>query len=126
MIKPIATITGKVKRNLGRGSKLGFPTANLAYDGELQDGIYLAYVSFENYKNLRSLAFIGAPETFDDPTRKLEVYIMEFNGDLYEKEIIVDLLKYTRENIKFPTKEALISQMEEDDRQARLFFDSIQ
>lgn len=121
-MQAIFTITGYVKRNLGRGSELGYPTANIDYSGDLEDGVYLSYVSFEDQTKLPSLSFIGAPETFNDSIRRLEVYILDFTGDLYDKQITVSLLKKTRGNMKFDNTETLIAQMKEDETNARKFF----
>lgn len=121
-MQAIFTITGYVKRNLGRGRELGYPTANIDYSGDLEDGVYLSYVSFEDQTKLPSLSFIGAPETFNDSIRRLEVYILDFTGDLYDKQITVSLLKKTRGNMKFDNTETLIAQMKEDETNARKFF----
>ena len=116
-------IKGTVYRDNGRGRDLGYPTANIVYSGNEKDGVYIAIVKIEGEKEqYSSLAFIGAAETFGESKRKLEVYIFDFNRDIYDKEIAVQLLRHTRGNIKFDSMESLVIQMKEDERQGREYF----
>ncbi len=116
-------IKGTVYRDNGRGRDLGYPTANILYNGNEKDGVYMAYVQIEREDSIYpALAFIGAAETFGETKRKLEVWILDFNRDIYDKEIAVELLKHTRGNIKFSSMEELIAQIKEDERQGREYF----
>ena len=121
MVLP-STITGTVRKNLGRGTQLGYPTANVDYDGDLEDGVYIAYTSIPSGEKHPSLAFIGASETFNATDRKMEVYILDFKGDLYHKEISVELLKHTRGNIKFNSVDELLVRMKQDEEEGREYF----
>ncbi len=117
------TIKGTVYRDNGRGRDLGYPTANILYSGNEKDGVYISRIKIEGDEALYpSLAFIGAAETFGETKRKLEVWIMDFNRDIYEKEISVELLKHTRGSMKFNSLEELVVQMKEDERQGREYF----
>lgn len=109
--------SGIVTKHLGRGKELGFPTANIEAPKEIEDGIYLGLASGKP-----SLIFIGAAETFSESNRKAEVYILDFAGDLYDQEIVVELVKRMRDVRKFVNKEALIEQMQKDEQEARDFF----
>jgi FAD synthase len=109
--------SGVVKKNLGRGTKLGFPTANIDVPENAEDGLY---VGLANKKP--ALVFIGSSKTFDETDRKAEIYILDFIGDLYGQEIEVELLKKLRENKKFESEQALIDQMKQDEQVAREFF----
>ncbi|OGE79311.1 MAG: hypothetical protein A2751_04950 [Candidatus Doudnabacteria bacterium RIFCSPHIGHO2_01_FULL_46_14] len=141
-------ITGIVEKNFGRGTKLGFPTANMhIVEGDLEEGIYVALTKIHNPFNppylkgdenpgapplkLRggegellhpSLVFIGAAETFGESEKKLEVYILDFNRDIYGQEITVQLLEKIRDNIKFNSKNELVAQMKRDEHEAHEFF----
>jgi len=130
-------ITGIVKRHKGRGKTLGFPTANLEIDKNAEEGIFLGFTRINNapqpFLRLRrgegeilpSLIFIGASKTFGETDKKAEIYILGFAGDLYGKELKVELVKKLRENVKFNSKEELIEQMREDERLAREYFNQI-
>lgn len=116
-------ITGKVQKNLGRGTKLGFPTANLRLRQDYPEGIYLAWTILNGQK-LPSLVFIGIAKTFDEPDRKLEVYILDFDEPLYGKNIEIELVRKIRDNKKFKSTTALIKAMGRDEMMARKFFNT--
>jgi len=109
--------SGIVKKNLGRGKKLGFPTANIEAPKDLVDGLYVGFV-----EGKPALIFVGANETFEEADRQAEVYLLDFMGDLYDKKIHVETIKKTREVIKFNSAEELIEQMKQDEQVAREFF----
>lgn len=114
-------IQGIVKKNIGRGRSLGFPTANLELTEKIADGIYLAWTKVEA-KIHPSLVFIGAAETFGEKARKAEIYILDFDKDIYGQKVEAELLKKLRDSHKFATQEELIAQMREDEKQARYYF----
>lgn len=136
-------ITGIVEKHLGRGIKLGFPTANLKAPTDIEDGIYVGLTRIHNPSqpplSLRggvpplkirggegelfpSLIFIGMAKTFGDSVKRLEVYILDFNHDIYGQEITVRLLKKIRDNVKFDSEAALVDQMKQDEKCAQDFF----
>ncbi|TSA45337.1 hypothetical protein D4R52_02680 [bacterium] len=118
--------SGIVKKHIGRGKTLGFPTANLEIDGGAEEGVYCGFVVLVPEQSTRpSLIFIGAPKTFGETDKKAEVFILDFSGDLYDKELKVELVKKLRGNIKFESQEKLIEQMKEDEKKARLFFNNL-
>lgn len=116
--------SGIVKKHLGRGKKLGFPTANIEAPKNVEDGLYIGFCHSVPNDRKPALIFIGASETFNEHDRKAEVYILDFEGDLYGQKIEVEVLKKLRENQKFDSQEALIEQMKEDEVAAREFFGS--
>lgn len=113
--------SGVVKKYLGRGRKLGYPTANIEIDSKIPDGLYLGTTKVGAIK-YPSLIFIGVPQTFDDKHRRAESYLLNFSGDLYDKEIFIETIKKIRDNKKFETQEALVKQMRRDEIVARQFF----
>lgn len=116
-------ITGIVHRHLGRGERLGYPTANIhVAEDEIEEGIHAGLARIEGGKPLPSLVFIGAAETFNELDKKIEVHILDFTGNLYDKEMSVELLEKIRDNQKFSAEEQLITQMKEDERLAREYF----
>ena len=108
-------MTGTVMVGDRRGRTLGFPTANL---GDVQTimpvhGIYATTAWIEGMR-YGSTTHIGTNPTFDVPLPKIEVFVHDFDGDLYGKQIAVDFLAFLRESIRFDSAEALIRQMHED------------
>ena len=117
----IIEFSGTVTKHKGRGKELGYPTANITVTESFPEGIFVGY-SYVNTKALPSLIFIGAPLTFNEKDKKAEVYILDFSEDIYGKEIKVIVRKKLRDNKKFDSKEELIAQMEQDEREAREYF----
>jgi riboflavin kinase/FMN adenylyltransferase len=117
------TIKGVVTKNVGRGKKLGFPTANIAAPDNIKDGIYLGYTVFDG-KRYPSLCFVGAAVTFNETQRFAESYILDFHGDLYGKTIALELEQFIRESRKFDSPQEMQRQIKEDERIARVFFAS--
>lgn len=114
-------LSGIVKKQMGRGRKLGYPTANIDVDVSVPDGLFLGITEVKG-KKYASLVFIGAPSTFDDKQRRAESYILNYSGDLYDQKISIETIKKLRDNKKFNTKEELVSQMRQDEQVAREFF----
>ncbi len=107
-------ISGQVQRGAERGRALGYPTANLELtDSGLPDGIYISTTEVAG-QVWPSLTFIGEPKTFDDPLRRVETFLIGFDGDLYGQTITLDLQKKIRDNQAFDSAEALIEQMADD------------
>lgn len=109
--------SGIVRKNLGRGKDLGFPTANMEAPVGMGEGIYIAYAN-----NLPALAFIGTAKTFGEDKRQAEVYILDFSEDLYGQVLNVELLKKIRDNEKFESAKALVERMKLDELEARAYF----
>lgn len=120
MDEPIK-ISGIVKSHSKRGRKLGFPTANIDILQGIADGIYVGFCHYEGVAN-PALIFVGAPVTFDDPRRRAEVYLLDFDDDLYDEEVEVELVKKLRDNIKFNSSQELVAKMQEDEKEAREYF----
>lgn len=118
-------ITGIIHRNLGRGEKLGYPTANIhVAEDEIEEGIHVGHARIEGGKPLPSLVFIGAAETFNEFEKKIEVHILDFSENIYDKEMSVELIEKIRDNQKFASEQELIVQMKADEKVAREFFNS--
>ena len=71
---------------------------------------------------LPSLIFIGAAETFGETEKKVEAHILDWHGDLYGKNLEVQIIKKIRDNKKFSSKESLIEQMKKDETNAKQYF----
>lgn len=114
-------IWGKVRKHNHRGRKLGFPTANINLTRKIPEGIYISKTII-NGEEHKSLTFIGIAKTFGEKKFHAEIYILDFNKDIYGKWISVELIKKIRGNIKFNSAEELVNQMKKDERDARKFF----
>ncbi|MDR7856223.1 bifunctional riboflavin kinase/FAD synthetase [Tissierella sp.] len=109
-------IIGTVIHGKNRGNKLGFPTANIKpVDNYIipKNGVYFTNTIIDN-KRYISATNIGLNPTFNENILKIETYILDFNGDLYDKSLEIEFIDFMRDDIKFANKEALIEQMEED------------
>ncbi len=113
---------GKVRKQNKRGRELGFPTANVNLNKNIPEGIYISKIKLEN-RIYPALTFIGKAKTFDEKKFQSETYILNFNKNIYNKFISVQLLKKIRENKKFNSTEELISQMKKDEIVARKYFE---
>jgi riboflavin kinase/FMN adenylyltransferase len=110
-------ITGTVVRGSHRGHELGFPTANLAMEGRLvtpPDGVYAARVLWKD-ANHAGVVNVGRRPTFEqDGETIVEAHILDFSGDLYGKNVKVELVERLRPEQRFQSVPALIAQMETD------------
>lgn len=110
-------VRGKVINGSGRGKKLGFPTANLDIPANMEEGIYLGEAGGQP-----ALVFVGAAKTFGEKDKKVEVHILDFEDDLYGREMEVRTIKKIRENQRFQSEEELVEQMKKDEAVAREYF----
>jgi len=115
------SVRGRVVRGDQRGRRLGFPTANLAIAERRlipADGIYAVRVRIGD-QWLGGAANVGVRPTFDHGHRLVEVYVLDFDGDLYDQVIEVQFVKRLREERKFESIDALIAQMQRDVAETR-------
>lgn len=117
------SIEGEVVHGAQRGKGLGFPTANLRTVNELIPGIgvYAVRVLIDG-RSHRGVASIGVRPTFDSGPVSIEVYLLDFHGDLYGKQMEVAFIKRLRGEEKFPDAEALVRQIRKDVQDAELVF----
>lgn len=119
-------LRGTVIHGDARGRALGFPTANLAF-GYVPAlpvlGIYLGRVSVPERgvgPHHPALVSIGVRPTFHDEGFVLvEVYLLDWDGDLYDATLDVELSHRLREERRFDSTEALVAQMRRDEEEAR-------
>lgn len=112
---------GKVGIRNKRGKTLGFPTANINLYKKIPEGIYISITKIKSIK-FPSLTFIGVAKTFNEKKFHAETYILNFNQNIYDKWISVELLKKIRGNQKFKSVDNLIKQMKKDEKKARRYF----
>lgn len=124
------SITGKVVKGEHIGTGLGYPTANLQPNDSRKMipalGVYAVSVTVEGQRSevegqrskdiYMGMMNIGTRPTFGVHPQTLEVHILDYEGDLYGKEITVSFIKRLREERCFDNKEELKTQLEEDRR----------
>jgi len=113
-------IRGTVVRGAGRGRTIGVPTLNLAPpDGRKllpPDGVYAARVKVGS-RQFGGMMNQGPRPTFGEQARTLEIHLFDFDGELYGETVDVEWVRRLREVQAFPSREALVAQLERD-RQA--------
>ncbi|MGI8706021.1 MAG: bifunctional riboflavin kinase/FAD synthetase [Sphingomicrobium sp.] len=120
LTRPFA-VEAMVERGDGRGHDLGFPTANVSL-GRYQRpayGIYAVRVRLDDGSEHYGVASLGVRPTFESKDEVLETYIFNWDGDLYGRAIEIALVAYIRPEAKFDSADALVSQMREDEAEAR-------
>lgn len=119
-------VRGEVMHGDARGRTIGFPTANIALGRHLepQRGVYAvtAHIGSGFYKGV---ANIGLRPTVGGTESRLEAYFFGFDGDLYGQELAVQLRGFIRAEQKFPSFEALRTQIGRDVAQARHMLDAL-
>ena len=113
-------VTGKVIGGAKRGTGMGYPTANVPMPKgtALSHGIFAVRVDIDGEWH-DGAAYLGTRPTFDDGKPVLEVFIFDFDGDLYGREIAVEFIAFLRPDRKFDSMEALVAQMDIDVAKAR-------
>lgn len=115
-------LSGTVVVGDQRGRTLGFPTANIdVYPGLLWpgDGIYATWAHFGGRRYL-SATSIGVRPTFGLTQRLVEVYVMDFSGDLYGQHLTVEFVQKVRNQETFADIDALIDRIGKDVDESRV------
>jgi riboflavin kinase/FMN adenylyltransferase len=118
------TLSGKVIHGVGRGMKMAVPTANLEVWTEMVIPAYGVYATWAVSGGNRhfSVTSIGVRPTFANgspPTVTVETHLLDFEGNLYDTPLTIELVDWIREERKFPSGDTLRGQMLEDIEQAR-------
>jgi riboflavin kinase/FMN adenylyltransferase len=118
--RPFA-LEGRVVRGAARGKTLGFPTANVVPEGELLPrlGIYAARATVLDGPlagTTRSAALsVGKNTTFTDGNAvSVEAYLLDFDGDLYDRRLRLEVGERLRDEQRFDSIDALIAQITAD------------
>ena len=110
-------IQGKVIKGRQLGKKIGFPTANI----DIKDyvlacpGVYAVKVKIKkNLNSIKGIANLGFRPTFNGKKILLETHLFNFSGNLYNKDLTVEFLKFIRKEKKFKNVEQLKKQIKID------------
>jgi riboflavin kinase/FMN adenylyltransferase len=116
-------LTGTVVHGDGLGRGLGFPTANLRLHEEKcvpALGIYAVWARVSGSREwLPGAMSVGIRPTFGGQVRTLEVYLLDWSGDLYGVDLDVEFVDWLRPELKFDGPDALVEAIRDDVHQAR-------
>ena len=115
-------ISGQVIKGEGRGQSLGFRTANLRIPPERvmpSNGVYAVWVAIEGQR-FRAVANLGVRPSFGAGKRLLEVHLLDYEGDLYDKTVDVEFVQYLRPEEYFADVNELVEQIHRDNMAARV------
>ena len=115
------TVRGTVEHGAKLGRTLGFPTANLRL-GDYQRpayGVYAVMVALPGGSRIKGVANIGIRPMIQPPVELLEVWLLDWEGDLYGQEIAVELRTFLRPEAKFDGLDALTAAVHADGDAAR-------
>lgn len=120
----MSTVTGKVVAGDGRGRSLGFPTANLEVEGDInrivETGVYAAMALWEGAgTEYPAVVNVGVRPTFSSGELAVEAHIIDFAGDLYGTTLRIRTVEKLREEKRFPSLETLVEQLGKDVERAR-------
>ncbi len=112
-------ITGIVVKGDQNGRKIGFPTANLDVQDKLnlEPGVYKAKCEIENKEEFNSLVFFGSQKIKEKKDNILEVYILNFDKEIYGQTLHLSQFRFIRNQITFSSLEELKTQLEKDLKQ---------
>lgn len=123
------TLTGVVHHGKKLGRALGFPTINLTLpDGLIVPalGVYATRVWVDGQSHM-AVTNIGRRPTVDDgDALSVEAFLLDFDGDLYDKSVRLEFFKFLRPEQKFPDLDALRAEVQKNARQTRTFFEFTQ
>ena len=111
------SIEGIVKKGRQIGKKIGFPTCNLDIKDYViaKPGVYAVRVWRKNNSTyLKGIANLGYRPTFNQKKILLEVHLFNFSGNLYNKYLSVEFLKFIRKEKKFKNVNQLTKQIKID------------
>ena len=117
------SLQGLVTHGDHRGRTIGYPTANLAYAREKvvpAGGIYACWARVEGERFLAAVN-VGTNPTFtpDKQTVNVEAYLLDFDRNIYDQLLTLEFVSRLRAELKFPSVEALVTQIDNDVRMTR-------
>lgn len=118
------SVSGEVVHGKKIGRTLGYPTANLKTDSQKlipAAGAYIANVSWRG-QDFAGMVSVGTNPTLGENPLTVEVYLLDFAGDLYGETLQLSFLEYLHPQIKFESLEGLTARLQEDERLTRDYF----
>jgi riboflavin kinase / FMN adenylyltransferase len=114
-------ITGRVIRGSGDGRRIGFPTANIEITTqiELEYGVYASRV-FLDKEIFFGITHFGPRSVFGETHPQFETHIFDFDRDIYDSIVEVEILDRVRGTMKFASLDEMVEQIEADILKAKL------
>jgi len=117
-------LTGKVVSGKQLGRTMGYPTANIELFDSLKlvpcDGIYIVKVQLADQSQQIGILSIGTNPTIATTNKRtIEVFLLDYNADLYDQELSVFLIHFLRKSEKFSSLDELVQQMKQDEYNTR-------
>jgi riboflavin kinase/FMN adenylyltransferase len=109
-------VPGIVEKGHQRGRTLGFPTANLRHDAAFcvpVDGVYAGHVTIDGVDKPAAIS-VGTNPTFNDRRRTIEAHLLDFDEDLYGRDIAVAFTRWLRPQARYDGPDALVEQLHRD------------
>lgn len=118
------SVRGPVVRGNERGRTIGYPTANIAVTPDRALPAFGVYVTLARVggRAYQSATNIGVNPTFGDERPSIETYLLDFEGDLYGRELTVEVLHRLRGEEKFASVDALVAAIAADVEATRSYF----
>jgi riboflavin kinase/FMN adenylyltransferase len=118
--RPFA-VEGVIQRDRQLGRKLGFPTANVPLDDYVRPrlGVYATRSLLADGRRVPGVANLGKNPTTGEVEARLEVWLFDFDEDIYGQTLETELVAFLRPEEKFDSIEALVQQVQADAAQAR-------
>jgi riboflavin kinase/FMN adenylyltransferase len=120
-------LSGLVVGGTERGHTLGYPTANIKVDPDQalpRDGVY-ATRALQGDRVFKSVTNIGVRPTFDGGVRTIEVFLMDFDEDIYGKELSIELVERLRGEVRFDSAQDLSDQIARDVEQTHAILSQV-
>ena len=119
-------LNGTITKGKGIGKTINFPTANILISEEYKiipkNGVYIAKATIDN-NTYFGMMNIGTNPTVNGSSQSIEIHLFNFNKDIYNKNISVELLKRIRSEHKFASIDSLKQQLEKDKNEALTYFE---
>ncbi len=107
-------MSGNVVKGFRRGTEIGFPTANIESDKVIPaEGVYAIIAEVEGNR-YQGVINIGFNPTFGNEELSMEVHLLDFQGDIYEKTIDIQFIDRLRDEMKFDSPDKLVVQIKKD------------
>lgn len=123
-------LTGHVVHGHARGRQLGYPTANVVLNEPYKlvpaSGVYVATAEIVDSavvdSDITAMLYIGTRPTFDDPRPVIELFLLDWSGDLYDAQLRISIHKRIRGDARFESPNALVEQIRRDEETTRNWF----
>lgn len=119
-------VSGEVIQCSQLGREIGFPTANVVPPKgivPIHDGIYVSFARLNGEKQLRqAMTYIGTRPAVNTGERMIETHLLDFDGNLYGTQLTTVFVEHVRADSDFPSLDALVEQLAEDERVSREVF----